>query len=184
MTQDPDRLHAIAARQSTVADKIRALAAEGVPRADIARLLGKRYQHVRNVLEADAQSGAVAAPAAGAAYVIGRADLSGVQEAARSFDRERDAAYIDRRTATALWLRVRQDGSLVLPEDIADSLGAQPGDKLFATFEQGALRIISADAAMKEASDIVCKYIPAHVNLADELIADRRAEAAREEADG
>ncbi len=34
----------------SVSDKIRALDALGVPRAEIARLLGKRYQHVRNVL--------------------------------------------------------------------------------------------------------------------------------------
>ncbi len=33
--------------------KIRALNAAGLPRADIARFLGVRYQHVRNVLVAD-----------------------------------------------------------------------------------------------------------------------------------
>ena len=31
--------------------KIRYLNSVGVPRADIARILNKRYQHVRNVLE-------------------------------------------------------------------------------------------------------------------------------------
>ncbi len=36
-----------------VSEKIRALNAYGVPRADIAKLLGKRYQHVRNVLVAE-----------------------------------------------------------------------------------------------------------------------------------
>jgi hypothetical protein len=36
-----------------VSDKIRALHNYGVPRAEIAKLLGKRYQHVRNVLVAD-----------------------------------------------------------------------------------------------------------------------------------
>ena len=56
MADDPDRLRALAAPHATVADKIRALAGAGVARADIARFLGKRYQHVRNVLEGDAQS--------------------------------------------------------------------------------------------------------------------------------
>jgi AbrB family looped-hinge helix DNA binding protein len=37
----------------TKSAKIRALAADGIPRADIARKLGIRYQHVRNVLEQD-----------------------------------------------------------------------------------------------------------------------------------
>jgi len=38
-----------------VSDRIRALNDLGVPRAEIARLLGKRYQHVRNVLVAEEQ---------------------------------------------------------------------------------------------------------------------------------
>lgn len=38
-----------------VSQKIRALNDLGVPRAEIARLLGKRYQHVRNVLVAEDQ---------------------------------------------------------------------------------------------------------------------------------
>lgn len=38
-----------------VSSKIRALHNYGVPRADIAKLLNKRYQHVRNVLVADEQ---------------------------------------------------------------------------------------------------------------------------------
>ena len=43
----------IATSALSVSDKIRALNELGMPRAEIARLLGKRYQHVRNVLEAD-----------------------------------------------------------------------------------------------------------------------------------
>ena len=38
-------------------------------------------------------------------------------------------------------------------------------------------------AAHEEARAIVRKYIPAGVSLSDELIAERRAEAAREAAD-
>jgi hypothetical protein len=38
-----------------VSGKIRALNGYGVPRAEIAKLLNKRYQHVRNVLVADEQ---------------------------------------------------------------------------------------------------------------------------------
>ncbi|MGN6101629.1 MAG: DUF7662 domain-containing protein [Devosia sp.] len=37
----------------STSDKIRALHNHGVPRAEIAKLLNKRYQHVRNVLVAD-----------------------------------------------------------------------------------------------------------------------------------
>ena len=42
-------------RKLSISGKIRALNDYGVPRAEIARLLNKRYQHVRNVLVADEQ---------------------------------------------------------------------------------------------------------------------------------
>ncbi|KRA42210.1 hypothetical protein [Devosia sp. Root635] len=42
-------------RSLSISDKIRELNEMGVSRAQIARLLGKRYQHVRNVLTADAR---------------------------------------------------------------------------------------------------------------------------------
>ena len=63
MKQD---MAAISDRHATVSDKIRALAAAGYARADIARHLGKRYQHVRNVLEEDARTKARAPNAASA----------------------------------------------------------------------------------------------------------------------
>ena len=40
-----------------ISDSIRYLDAEGFPRAEIARILGKRYQHVRNVLVRSTESG-------------------------------------------------------------------------------------------------------------------------------
>ncbi|HLY81319.1 MAG TPA: hypothetical protein VKQ70_18215 [Caulobacteraceae bacterium] len=179
MAEDPDRLGAIAARHTTVADKIRALSAAGVARADIARFLGKRYQHVRNVLEGDAQS----RPEGGAGYVLGKADLSGVQEGSRPFDRDDDETYIERRGKDVFWLEVKPDGSLPMPPELAKLLDATPGRRVFVEMKDGRATIMSDMAALEEAQAIVCKYIPAHVNLADELVADRRAEAAREVAD-
>lgn len=179
MAEDPDHLAAIAARHATVADKIRALSASGVPRADIARFLGKRYQHVRNVLEGDAQSGSEG----GGGYVLGKADLSGVQEGPRPFERDDDAAHIERRGKNVFWLKVKPDGSLPLPQELVDLLAATPGARVFVEVKDGRLTMMSGKAALEEAQAIVRKYVPAGVNLADELIADRRAEAAREAAD-
>ncbi|HTX51337.1 MAG TPA: AbrB/MazE/SpoVT family DNA-binding domain-containing protein [Caulobacteraceae bacterium] len=172
MTDETSRLDAIARSRSTVADKIRALAAAGVPRADIARFLGKRYQHVRNVLEGDAQSGG--------GYVIGRADLSGVQERPAPYRAAAEETDIDRRSPGVFWLRLRPDGSLLLPAEVAEALEAAPGRRVFAQLKDGRLEIISADRALEEASELVCRLIPASVDLAESLIDDRRAEAARE----
>jgi hypothetical protein len=178
MAETHDRLKAIVAPLTTVADKIRALAAEGVPRADIARFLGKRYQHVRNVLEDDADG-----RQSRGGYVVGRADLSGVREEPRPFDRADGPTYIDRRSATAFWLKVKPDGSLPLSDEIIEVLGATPGEKVFAKIKDGRLMLMSGDAAMEEARATVRKYIPPEVDLAASLIADRRAEVAGEEAD-
>jgi hypothetical protein len=171
MTEDADRLNALVRPHATVAGKIRALAAAGVPRADIARFLGKRYQHVRNVLEGDAQAGG----APGGGYVLGKADLSGVREQARPFEGDEDAAYIDRRSPTAFWLEVKPDGSLPLPKEMAEVLGAQaPGRRFFAEIKDGRVTMMSREAATDEAVAIVCKYIPPDVDLASELLEDRR----------
>jgi len=169
MTDDPERLRAIAAPHSTVADKIRALAGAGVARADIARFLGKRYQHVRNVLEGDAQSGSQ-----GGGYVVGKADLSGVSEDPRPFDRDEDEAYIERRGKDVFWLEVKPDGSLPMPPELADLLEATPGRRVFVEVKDGRLTMMSGMAAFEEACAIVRKYIPAGANLSEELLEDRR----------
>lgn len=53
MNQHSSQMDQLTRGLSTVSDKIRALDRAGYARADIARYLDKRYQHVRNVLEAD-----------------------------------------------------------------------------------------------------------------------------------
>lgn len=157
---------------TTVSDRVRALDAAGVGRADIAKFLGKRYQHVRNVLEADSQSSS-------GGYVIGRADLSGVQEQPAPYRTAAEETDIDRRSPGVFWLRLRPDGSLLLPAEAAEALDAAPGRRVFAQLKDGRLEIISADRALEEASELVCRLIPASVDLAESLISDRRAEAAR-----
>jgi hypothetical protein len=169
MADDQDRLRAIAAPHATVADKIRALAGAGVARADIARFLGKRYQHVRNVLEGDAQSGST-----GGGYVLGKVDLSGVREGPRPFERDEDEAYIERRGKDVFWLEVKPDGSLPMPPELAELLEATPGRRVFVEVKDGRLTMMSGMAAMDEACAIVRKYIPADVNLSEGLIEDRR----------
>ncbi|MGO9255224.1 MAG: AbrB/MazE/SpoVT family DNA-binding domain-containing protein [Bryobacteraceae bacterium] len=49
-----------------------------------------------------------------------------------------------------------------------------------AVTEEGALIVETREQGLRRARDLLRKYIPEGVSLADELIADRRAEAARE----
>ena len=144
MAENHDRLNTIVAPLTTVADKIRALAAEGVPRADIARFLGKRYQHVRNVLEDDAQS--TAEPNGASGYVLGKADLSGVREGPRPFERDDDdEAYVERRGKSVFWLEVKPDGSLPMPQELIELLNARPGRRVFVEVKDGRVTMMSGD---------------------------------------
>jgi len=175
MSLDAKRMAELVEPYLTVSDQIRALDAAGVPRAEIARFLGKRYQHVRNVLEDDAQSGG---------YVLGRADLSGMRETSSAFDRGQDeAAFIERRSPGAYWLRVRPDGSVLLPGEVAEALDAAPGERVFARLEAGELKIVSGETAMQQARDLVRRHIPPEVDLVSDLLASRRAETVAEHGD-
>jgi hypothetical protein len=143
----------------SVADKIRALATGGHSRADIARLLGKRYQHVRNVLEADKlpRGGSPARPA-----------FDGVEEASSTFN------GVHR-------LLVDSDGRVRLPAHVLAALGG-PSGVLIGELEEDAFVILSARAAALRARKRVMSASrdPARV-LSDELILERRAETARED---
>jgi hypothetical protein len=182
MPDDRDRMRSISAQHATVADKIRSLATAGYPRADIARFLGKRYQHVRNVLEDDAQSGAQSSDNSSGGYVLGKADLSGVREDARSFERERqnrgaddNATYIDRRSATAFWIEVKPDGTLPLPSEIVEVLAGRPGERVFAEIRDGRVTLMSWQAAQDEVDAGMAKYVRPGRRLSDELVEDRRS---------
>jgi hypothetical protein len=156
----------------TVSDRIRALAAAGVSRADIARFLGKRYQHVRNVLEADKQRDAAPPP---------RFAATGVQEQGAQFTRAlNEADFVESRGAGAYRLVVRPDGSILLPREVRAAFGVEDGGVVMAKLEGDAFGVISAETAMRRVRDIVRQFVPPGVDLVAELIADRKAEAARE----
>ena len=140
----------------TTSAKIRALAARGVERADIARALSIRYQHVRNVLERDK----VRAAAAGMA--------------------EPPQAALRHDNMPSVKVRLGPDGRIVVPAAIREALGLKEGDVLFARLEGGEIKLLTPQAAMMRAQAIVRQFIPDNVSLVDELIADRRREAARE----
>lgn len=93
-------------------------------------------------------------------------------------------AQIDERT-TPIWysLKVGDRGRIVLPAELRERLGVKENDRLLARVEEdGSLRVITARAAWDSIRGILKERLP-HLgdrSLADELIAERRAEAARE----
>jgi bifunctional DNA-binding transcriptional regulator/antitoxin component of YhaV-PrlF toxin-antitoxin module len=141
--------------KSTVSDKIRALDRAGLPRAEIARVLGKRYQHVRNVLEADKL-----------------AARPGVEETASPDSPE---------LSPMCRLVVGPRGALTLPDEVMAALGLGVGDVLMGEVENGRLVLTDGVTAARRARERLRALLPPGDSLVDELIADRRREAARED---
>ncbi|MGX9965801.1 AbrB/MazE/SpoVT family DNA-binding domain-containing protein [Roseomonas sp. F4] len=81
-------------------------------------------------------------------------------------------------------VRVDAEGRLVLPEEVRVSLGVQGGGEVLVEARDGRLHIRPRDAAIRDAQAMVAAMVPAGLSLAEELIAERRAEAARDVAEG
>jgi AbrB family looped-hinge helix DNA binding protein len=78
--------------------------------------------------------------------------------------------------------RVRVDGSgrIVIPVELRDRYGIGIGDELIVTAGESALAVQTLRQIVAEAQAAFAPYrIPGH-SIVDELIAERRAEAARE----
>jgi AbrB family looped-hinge helix DNA binding protein len=77
-------------------------------------------------------------------------------------------------------IQVKEAGRIVLPANFRDALGIKEGDFLSAEIVEGEIRITPLDTAIRKAQALVRRYIPEGVSLVDELIAERRREAQRE----
>jgi AbrB family looped-hinge helix DNA binding protein len=73
-------------------------------------------------------------------------------------------------------------GRLLVPAELRESLGLKPGGSVVLEVQDGVLRIVSQRQVMREAQAVLRRYVPAGVSLVDELIAERRREAAKEDA--
>jgi hypothetical protein len=147
--------------KTTVADKIRALAAAGYPRAEIARRLGKRYQHVRNVLEEPGKTKTAA-----------RSEPEGLAEGdAGAFVHDRPKTYR---------LEVK-NGTVTLPPEVLAALGAGPNGVVIADLGEDSFTLISANEAIRQLQEWARPYVRPGVSMVDKLLAERRREVEMEE---
>ena len=145
--------------ETTVSDRIRALDRAGHSRAEIARLLGKRYQHVRNVLEADKAK----APAADPKNMPTRA-----------------VSTLPGTLPTRFRFVVKSDGALVLSQEAQAALGVKPGSVIIGLMRGESMMLTEGGISSRRARDRCAPYIKPVVSVVDEFIADRRKEAERE----
>ena len=71
-------------------------------------------------------------------------------------------------------------GRIVIPAAQRKALQLKVGDKINLRVENGSLKLTPLRQGIRELQEYCAKFIPKGVSLADELIADRRAEAERE----
>jgi len=76
--------------------------------------------------------------------------------------------------------RLMSGGRIVIPAAYRRALGLQAGDEVITHLDDGEVRVLALDEAIRRAQEVVSRYVPSGRSLADELIADRRAEAKRE----
>ena len=135
--------------------KIRKLDSVGYERADIARFLEIRYQHVRNVLMAAEKN---------------KQKMGDDQDADSSPGR--------------VWAQVGADGRVVVPAPYRQILDIEGGGHVLLSLEDGEVRMIGRDTAIARVQALVAKYVPENVSLVDELLAERRREVEEERRGG
>jgi hypothetical protein len=133
----------------TKSDKIRALARKGVSTADIARYLRIRYQHARNVLVAS-----------------GLHPRHGEQRGATE-------------QGIGGWIRIDALGRAQIPAALMKAAGIGGDEQVHIRMSEDGIEILSRRAALKRAHSIARQFVPEGVSLVDELIAERRREAAK-----
>ena len=153
--QTRQKMDHLVAELTTKSAKIRTLDRAGYKRADIARYLEIKYQHVRNVL----------VRTAGAEALKKTNEMSGGRSEA---------------TGNQTWAQIASDGRVVIPMPFRQKLGLGKDGHVLMVFENGEVRLIGRDAAIARAQSLVSKYAPEGVSLVDELLAERRKEVERE----
>ncbi len=82
--------------------------------------------------------------------------------------------------AVSVVLNVTEDGRIIIPAQALAELGVNAGASVSASVVEGEVVVDTLAAAIKRAQAYYRQFIPEGVSLVDELIAERRAEAARE----
>lgn len=77
-------------------------------------------------------------------------------------------------------VRLGEGGRIVIPAEFRQVLGIEVGDQITLRLEEGELRILSLDRAIRRAQALVRQYVEPGRSLSQELIDERRREAGHE----
>jgi AbrB family looped-hinge helix DNA binding protein len=77
-------------------------------------------------------------------------------------------------------VKVDATGRVVLPVEARQRFGIKPGEELILEADEQGLRLKTVRQAIAEAQALFARFVPPGVSLVEELLAERREEAARE----
>jgi AbrB family looped-hinge helix DNA binding protein len=77
-------------------------------------------------------------------------------------------------------VKIIDGGKLIIPAAFRRKLGIDTGDTVVLELGEDGLHVRSLSSAVRLAQKIVREFVPNEVDLADELVAERRIEAERE----
>jgi AbrB family looped-hinge helix DNA binding protein len=76
--------------------------------------------------------------------------------------------------------KIAAGGRIVIPADFRRQLGADVGDEVILRLVDGEVHVMTRFQAIRKAQELVRKAIPSSRSLVQELLTERRKEAARE----
>ena len=94
---------------------------------------------------------------------------------------EDTSPWRDDREPIHFYVVVNGAGRVLLPAEVRTALGVGEGDTLSGTVVDGKLTLLTPATALRHTQERLAKLVPPDVSVVDELIAERRAEVAREE---
>lgn len=77
-------------------------------------------------------------------------------------------------------MKMSEGGRVVIPAEIRQALGIKEGDLVYWDLVDGEARLSTRAARLRRAQALVRRHVPEGVSLSDELIAERRTEAAHD----
>ena len=84
------------------------------------------------------------------------------------------------RTPRRVWTKIGPGGRIAIPAAHRRALGLGEGDDVQVRLEGDEVRVISRDAAIRRAQELVASYLKDETSSVDAFIAERRREATRE----
>ena len=86
-------------------------------------------------------------------------------------------------TPLRMTVEVTEDGEMMLPAEIRSALGLTGAGRVILAQDEDGTRITTRDQIVKRVQALAAPYLRGAGSMADELIAECRAEVAREEAE-